>query len=57
MRIVVGISGASGAPYAIRLLEALKNLRVETHLVLTKTAEKIIEFTERGAFDIRSVAS
>jgi 4-hydroxy-3-polyprenylbenzoate decarboxylase len=43
MRIVVGISGASGAPYAIRLLEALKNLRVETHLVLTKAAERIIE--------------
>jgi 4-hydroxy-3-polyprenylbenzoate decarboxylase len=43
MRIVVGISGASGAPYAIRLLEALKNLKVETHLVLTKAAERIIE--------------
>jgi 4-hydroxy-3-polyprenylbenzoate decarboxylase len=43
MRIVVGISGASGALYAIRLLEVLKDLNVETHLVMTKAAERIVE--------------
>ncbi|HSR10121.1 MAG TPA: UbiX family flavin prenyltransferase [Thermodesulfobacteriota bacterium] len=42
MRIVVGISGASGAIYGIRLLEVLRELKVETHLVLTSAGEDII---------------
>lgn len=44
MRIVVGISGASGAIYGVRLLEVLKRLGVETHLVLSETAGETIEF-------------
>ena len=43
MRVIVGISGASGAVYGVKLLQFLGNLKnVETHLILTKTAEKII---------------
>jgi flavin prenyltransferase len=38
-RLVVGISGASGVVYGVRLLQALKELPVETHLVMTRTAE------------------
>lgn len=38
-RLVIGISGASGVVYGVRLLEALKPLPVETHLVMTRTAE------------------
>lgn len=38
-RLIVGISGASGIVYGIRLLEALRALAVETHLVMTRTAE------------------
>jgi 4-hydroxy-3-polyprenylbenzoate decarboxylase len=38
-RLVVGISGASGVIYGVRLLQALKPLPVETHLVMTRTAE------------------
>jgi 4-hydroxy-3-polyprenylbenzoate decarboxylase len=38
-RLIVGISGASGVIYGVRLLEALKELPVETHLVMTRTAE------------------
>ncbi len=34
-RIIVGISGASGAPLAIELLKALKETNVETHLIVT----------------------
>lgn len=41
--LVVAITGASGAVYAYRLLEILMNQNVETHLVITKTAEHIIK--------------
>lgn len=37
-RMVVGISGASGAIYGARVLDALKDLGVESHLVVTKAA-------------------
>ena len=38
-RLIVGISGASGVIYGVRLLQALQPLPVETHLVMTRTAE------------------
>ena len=38
-KIIVGISGASGIAYGIRALELLRNNNVETHLVMTKSAE------------------
>lgn len=38
-RLIVGISGASGVAYGIRLLQILRNAGVETHLVVSKTAE------------------
>ena len=41
-RLAVGISGASGVVYGIRLLEALAELQVESHLVVTKAAEMTI---------------
>jgi len=41
-RLVVGISGASGVVYGIRLLEALAELEIESHLVMTKAAELTI---------------
>ena len=42
MRLVIGISGASGAVYGIRLLKALEDLGVETHLILTEAARETI---------------
>jgi 4-hydroxy-3-polyprenylbenzoate decarboxylase len=43
-RLVVGISGASGVVYGIRLLEALKELRIESHLVVTKPGQMTIGY-------------
>ncbi len=43
-RIIVGISGASGIIYGIRLLEILKKLPVETHLIISKSAQLIREY-------------
>lgn len=42
-RLIVGITGATGAIFGIRLLEALQNSDVETHLILSKWATQTIE--------------
>lgn len=58
-RLIVGMSGASGAAYGISLLEALNKLGgIETHLVLTKAAERTIcEEADRRVQDVKSLAS
>lgn len=38
MRLIVGITGASGAIFGVRALEALRSLGVETHLILSRWA-------------------
>lgn len=43
MKVVVGISGGSGAIYAISLLKALKELNIETHLVVSTMGEYVTE--------------
>ncbi|MGA7712107.1 MAG: UbiX family flavin prenyltransferase [Rhizomicrobium sp.] len=43
-RIVVGISGASGVVYGLRLLEALKELGTESHLVMSQAAQMTIGY-------------
>jgi len=42
MELIVGMSGATGAIYGIRLLEVLRDLGVSTHLILSEWAEKTI---------------
>ncbi|HEX3015236.1 MAG TPA: UbiX family flavin prenyltransferase [Desulfobacteria bacterium] len=42
-RIVVGITGATGAVYGIKLLEALKSAQVETHLIITNWGKQTIK--------------
>jgi 4-hydroxy-3-polyprenylbenzoate decarboxylase len=52
-RLIVGISGASGVVYGVRLLQLLRNAGVETHLVMTKTAE--VTFAYESALKIAEV--
>jgi 4-hydroxy-3-polyprenylbenzoate decarboxylase len=42
-RLVVGISGASGTVYGVRLLEVLQDRPIETHLVMSEATVKVIE--------------
>lgn len=44
MKLVVGISGASGAIYGLRILEVLKQVGVETHLVMSDSAKRTIMY-------------
>src|SRR5476651_2740341 len=56
-RLIVGISGASGVIYGVRLLEALRPLPVETHLVMTRTAEVTLAHeTDLKVADVRRLA-
>jgi 4-hydroxy-3-polyprenylbenzoate decarboxylase len=41
-RLVVGISGASGAIYGVRLLQLLRPTEVETHLIISRAAQLTI---------------
>lgn len=43
MRLIVAITGATGAIYGIRLLEVLKEKGLETHLILSRWAEETIK--------------
>jgi 4-hydroxy-3-polyprenylbenzoate decarboxylase len=46
-RLVVGISGASGVAFGIRLLEAVSGLGAESHLVMTRPGEMTIGYETR----------
>lgn len=56
-RLIVGISGASGVVYGVRLLQLLRNAGVETHLVMTRTAELTLAYeTSLKVADVRAAA-
>jgi len=42
-RIIVGITGATGASFGVRLLQALHTAKIESHLVLSKWGQQTIE--------------
>lgn len=58
MRLIVGISGSTGAIYGIRLLEVLRQARAaETHLIISEAAERTIALeTSYTADDVRKLA-
>jgi 4-hydroxy-3-polyprenylbenzoate decarboxylase len=54
----VGITGATGAIFGIRILEALKDLNIETHLVLSKWAKATIQLeTEYSLDQVKQLAT
>ena len=56
-RLIVGISGASGVVYGIRLLEVCRELPVETHLVMSRAAEMTLTYeTDLKPDDVRRLA-
>ena len=57
-RLIVGISGASGAIYAIRLLEVLRSVpEVETHLIISQAAKQTIALeTELSLREVQALA-
>lgn len=58
MRLVVGMSGASGAIYGLRILEVLRDAGVETHLVMSDSAKRTIVYeTDRTIDDVKQLAS
>jgi flavin prenyltransferase len=58
MRIIVAITGATGAPYGVRLLAALSELGVESHLILSRWAEVTIpKETGRTVREVGAMAS
>ncbi len=57
-RLIVGISGASGTVYGVRLLEMLRKTDIETHLVMSKSAEMTLAYeTDLKPKDVRALAT
>jgi len=55
--IVIGVSGASGSIFAVRLLQILRELNVPTHLVMSKAAELALSMeTDLSAGEVKSLA-
>jgi 4-hydroxy-3-polyprenylbenzoate decarboxylase len=52
-RLIVGISGASGVVYGLRALDACRELGVESHLVLSKSA--ILTLSQEAGFSVAQV--
>lgn len=58
MRLIVGISGASGVAYGIRLLRALRALEVESHLVMSRSAELTLAYeTDLTPQEVKALAT
>ncbi|WP_419903846.1 UbiX family flavin prenyltransferase [Kiloniella sp.] len=56
-RIIIGISGASGITYGIRLLQLLKTLPIETHLIMSKSAEITMAYeSDLKVSDVKKLA-
>jgi 4-hydroxy-3-polyprenylbenzoate decarboxylase len=58
LKLIIGITGSTGVIYGIRMLETLKKLDVETHLIMSEWAEKCISMeTEYTPDYVKSLAT
>ena len=58
MRLIIGITGSTGVIYGIRMLEILKKLDVETHLIMSEWGEKCVTMETEFTVDyVKSLAS
>ena len=58
MKLIIGITGSTGVVYGIRMLETLKKLNVETHLIMSEWAEKCITMETEYTIDhVKSLAT
>ncbi len=58
MKLIIGITGSTGAIYGIRTLEILKKLGVETHLIISEWGEKCISMETDFTIDyVKSLAT
>ncbi|MCH8324473.1 MAG: UbiX family flavin prenyltransferase [Thaumarchaeota archaeon] len=58
MKLIIGITGSTGVIYGIRLLETLKKLNVETHLIMSEWATKCLGMeTEYSPDQVKSLAN
>ena len=56
-RLIVGISGASGVIYGVRMLQMLRTLGVETHLVMSKSAQLTLTHeTDMSIAEVKALA-
>ena len=56
-RLIVGISGASGVIYGVRMLQMLRTLGVETHLVMSKSAQLTLTHeTDMSVAEVKAMA-
>lgn len=56
-RLVIGISGASGVVYGVRLLEVMRETPVEVHLVMSKASEITLAYEmQRKVADVEALA-
>ena len=56
-KILIGITGASGSIYGVRLLQELKNKEISVHLILSSSAKQIITYeTNESLEDIVNLA-
>ncbi|HEY1545384.1 MAG TPA: UbiX family flavin prenyltransferase [Xanthobacteraceae bacterium] len=57
-RLIVGISGASGVIYGVRILELLRHTDIETHLVMSRSAEMTLAYeSDLKPKDVKALAS
>jgi len=58
LKLIIGITGSTGAIYGVRMLEVLKKLNVETHLIISEWGAKCISMETEFSLDyVKSLAT